>query len=457
VSRLQSQAVSPRSQRASDVDPQTDRVAPDVAIDAGGPRSFNAAIVLEPPLDVGIGLRAEPPGRTPTSFALDAPPDPPILMGVAAPQPSRWVQLSEALLALATHAAALAALVAMGAAPPLPPALETIEVTLVAAGDEAPATAGAAAQAQAATPDPATTEPTPEAQPKPAPPPEPAPPVTGQQDAPEPSPQTPPVETPAAQKDATPPPQTPPAETPAPAAVQEPPPEASPPVTAQQDAPPPAETPSAAATQEPAPEPAPPAEAPAAVQEPAPPPPPALARLEEPTRAAERLPETLLSPPRGVQTSRPKARARPLLPDRARSETSERPKPHLSSPPATNETKADPAAARPGASETRRAGSAAGQPIDSGASRASYAALVVAEIQAHRFYPEQARERSMQGAVGVSFTIGPGGRVASASVVRSSGFAELDEAARAIVRSIAPPPPPGGSFSASTTIRFHVE
>ena len=91
------------------------------------------------------------------------------------------------------------------------------------------------------------------------------------------------------------------------------------------------------------------------------------------------------------------------------------------------------------------------------ASRASYAALVVAEIQAHRYYPASARERGEQGAVGVSFTIGPGGRVAAASVVRPSGFAELDDAARQIVRSISPPPPPGGSFTASTTIRFHFE
>lgn len=102
-------------------------------------------------------------------------------------------------------------------------------------------------------------------------------------------------------------------------------------------------------------------------------------------------------------------------------------------------------------------GTATGQPVGSGASRASYAALVVAEIQAHRFYPSSARERDEEGAVGVSFTIGPGGRVAAASIVRPSGFAVLDDAAREIVRSIAPPPPPGGSFSASTTIQFHVE
>ena len=90
-------------------------------------------------------------------------------------------------------------------------------------------------------------------------------------------------------------------------------------------------------------------------------------------------------------------------------------------------------------------------------SRANYAALVIAQIQAHKFYPDAARAKGEQGAVGVSFTIGPSGRVGSAAVVRSSGFAELDGAAREILHSISPPPPPGGSFSASTTIRFHFE
>jgi periplasmic protein TonB len=82
---------------------------------------------------------------------------------------------------------------------------------------------------------------------------------------------------------------------------------------------------------------------------------------------------------------------------------------------------------------------------------------VIAEIEAHRFYPDSARTRDEQGAVGVSFTIGPNGTVATATVVRSSGFAELDGAAREILHAISPPPPPGGSFSASTTIRFRFE
>ena len=109
-----------------------------------------------------------------------------------------------------------------------------------------------------------------------------------------------------------------------------------------------------------------------------------------------------------------------------------------------------------GSAEAHRVGVANGQ-ADIGMSRARYAALVVAQIQAHKFYPDSARARGEEGVVGVSFTISPSGRVGSAAIIHSSGFAELDSAAREILRSIAPPPPPGGSFSASTTIRFHFE
>lgn len=71
---------------------------------------------------------------------------------------------------------------------------------------------------------------------------------------------------------------------------------------------------------------------------------------------------------------------------------------------------------------------------------------MVAQIQAHKFYPDFVRSRRDQGRVGVSFTIGPSGRVGSASVVRSSGFAELDSAAREILQSISPPSAPRRLF-----------
>ncbi|MGO9419687.1 energy transducer TonB [Roseiarcus sp.] len=338
----------------------------------------------------------------------------------------RWLRPAIVALVAAAHASTLIALSSIRS--PAPPAVATIEATVIAAGDEAPVTT-AAAQA----PEPGG-ESAPEAKPSaPTPP------------APEP---TPPVETPA-----------PAAAEQAPAPRPEPTPPEPPPVVAAEETPPlpPIEKPPPAETQPPqmvAPAETPP---PVAKDQAAA---PASARLEEPPRALAREFETAPPPPRVQTPPRPKPETRPEPAERpkaARPDAAEHPKPHKTPAPAENGATGGAAAARPGASEAHHVGTATGQPVDSGASRASYAALVVAEIQAHRFYPESARQRSVQGAVGVSFTIGPSGRVAAASVVRSSGSAELDAAARTIVRSISPPPPPGGSFSASTSIRFHVE
>jgi periplasmic protein TonB len=101
-------------------------------------------------------------------------------------------------------------------------------------------------------------------------------------------------------------------------------------------------------------------------------------------------------------------------------------------------------------------GVANGAPAAGGLSQASYAALVAAEIRRRTYYPAAARANGVSGDVGVAFTIGASGRVARQSIVRSSGDAALDGAARAILASLHLPPPPGGGFSASTSIRFHL-
>lgn len=91
-----------------------------------------------------------------------------------------------------------------------------------------------------------------------------------------------------------------------------------------------------------------------------------------------------------------------------------------------------------------------------GLSHASYAALLSAEINRRRFYPSAARAVGATGDVGVSFTVGPSGRVVSHAITRSSGDPTLDSAAGAILAAIHAPPPPGGSFTANTSIRFHL-
>jgi len=92
----------------------------------------------------------------------------------------------------------------------------------------------------------------------------------------------------------------------------------------------------------------------------------------------------------------------------------------------------------------------------SGMSRASFAGLVSAELNRHKFYPAAARSSGVTGSVAVAFTMGPSGRIVSQSVTRSSGSGVLDGAAHAIMSSIHTPPPPGGRFSTSTVIQFHL-
>jgi protein TonB len=101
-------------------------------------------------------------------------------------------------------------------------------------------------------------------------------------------------------------------------------------------------------------------------------------------------------------------------------------------------------------------GAAQGVARANGMSQASYAGLVIAELNRRKFFPAAARAAGVTGAVGVAFTIGPSGRVVSQSVTRSSGNASLDGAARAIMSAIHAPPPPGGRFSTATSIRFNL-
>ena len=88
------------------------------------------------------------------------------------------------------------------------------------------------------------------------------------------------------------------------------------------------------------------------------------------------------------------------------------------------------------------------------AARASYGAIVMAKINAAKFYPAAARSSGVTGIVGVQFNIDALGKVISAHVIRSSGHDLLDQAALDILRSLDLPPPPAGSFSANTNIKF---
>ncbi len=99
--------------------------------------------------------------------------------------------------------------------------------------------------------------------------------------------------------------------------------------------------------------------------------------------------------------------------------------------------------------QTGNTGAAAG-----GMSAAAYRALIVAEINRRKHYPEAARPAHAQGTVMIAFTVGRSGRVTSHSITRSSGNAILDASANQTVAALSLPPPPNGSYSALAPINF---
>ncbi|TIS88049.1 MAG: energy transducer TonB, partial [Mesorhizobium sp.] len=78
----------------------------------------------------------------------------------------------------------------------------------------------------------------------------------------------------------------------------------------------------------------------------------------------------------------------------------------------------------------------------SGVSPAKWESRLTAWINRHKRYPSAAKSRRAQGNVNVTFTMDPSGRVLSARVVRSSGDAELDRAALAVLQGATVPAPP---------------
>ncbi|MBZ9975884.1 energy transducer TonB [Mesorhizobium sp. BR-1-1-10] len=78
----------------------------------------------------------------------------------------------------------------------------------------------------------------------------------------------------------------------------------------------------------------------------------------------------------------------------------------------------------------------------SGVSPAKWESRLTAWINRHKRYPSAAKSRRAQGNVNVTFTMDPSGRVLSARVARSSGDAELDRAALAVLQGATVPAPP---------------
>ncbi|MFH0299982.1 energy transducer TonB [Bradyrhizobium sp. 31Argb] len=80
----------------------------------------------------------------------------------------------------------------------------------------------------------------------------------------------------------------------------------------------------------------------------------------------------------------------------------------------------------------------------------------MAHLERRKRYPPSTQSRGERGVAYVRFTIDDRGNVLSASLARSSGFAELDQEVLALVRRASPvPAPPAGANRAITApVRF---
>lgn len=178
--------------------------------------------------------------------------------------------------------------------------------------------------------------------------------------------------------------------------------------------------------------------APAAVQ-PVPPPPEPVVRTVEPPKP------------------RPAPRPRPVVQPRRPAPT--RPPDERATGPAEAEPRApaSPQAAAPVASSPVTPAVAAPAPTIGADWRGSLAAW----LQAHRHYPEDARERGEEGRAVIRFTVARDGRVLGYTLVGSSGSAALDAAAEAMFRNAQLPPFPASMAAAQVTvtvpIRFRLE
>lgn len=101
------------------------------------------------------------------------------------------------------------------------------------------------------------------------------------------------------------------------------------------------------------------------------------------------------------------------------------------------------------------------KPRPSAAQIASWHRKIALQVERHKGYPAAARALHETGIAELAFTLDRSGRVVTSRVVRSSGFASLDQETIDTVRRAQPfPPPPsnmeGQTFDFTVPIRFNI-
>ncbi|MET0429780.1 MAG: energy transducer TonB [Microvirga sp.] len=190
---------------------------------------------------------------------------------------------------------------------------------------------------------------------------------------------------------------------------------------------------------------APPPEPEPVPEQPEPEPPPAVEEApvkEDPTAIA--IPVRKPEPPKVEKPPEPRKPPEP--------HPKPKPKPQPKAPP-----KAETPSAASAAQHRGHAGAERGAQADASKALADYGAKLKAEINRHKAYPAAARNRHAAGIALVTFMVGPSGHVASASIARSSGDSDLDQAALQAVRGSSLPPPPGGHFGGRIAVDFSLK
>ena len=192
----------------------------------------------------------------------------------------------------------------------------------------------------------------------------------------------------------------------------------------------------AEAVSAPAPEPAPPPSPPQAV----------TATSEQPPAVTARTPPSIEAPapptPMPAIVRPPDAPPAPYRPP-ARHPSPPRPTPERTVAAAAPEATASPTSAAPPATPV---------PAAAATVSPSWQGQLSAWLQAHKAYPEAARERGEQGTTAVRFTVARDGHVLAVGLARGSGSDLLDRAASAMLRDARVPPFPAAMPQAEVTV-----
>lgn len=179
---------------------------------------------------------------------------------------------------------------------------------------------------------------------------------------------------------------------------------------------------------------------PAATAQPAPQPAPAMAAVAPPPEPAAAMPEP---EPEPIAEPEPQAEA-PLPVARPVSRPQRQPMPRRPQTPVAESAPVETttiAAAAPSHQSSPDQPALAQQPLAQQA-MPPYASILLDWLGRHRDYPRAARLRRQEGMPRIGITLDNSGRILALTLVESSGFALLDEAALGMARRAAPFPPP---------------